>query len=414
MRTKLEWAIAILALTPGAAFGAGFSIPDQGAAALGMAGAFAAKADDVTAIRFNPAGIASLSGLQAYAGLVMVFGQPTATGPSGAGEETELIAAPLPQLYVSYGLPYDFAVGIGVFSDYGLKLEWPQGWSGRFLDTYVDLTTVTINPTIAWRPVRWLAIGVGMDVVPALADIERAVNLVDTEGSVRFRGNEVGLGGDVGVLFEGPIPSHRQLPLFSLGVTYRSRYDLSFDDGAITVRAPPELSGILHDARATARVPIPDFVSAGVGVRPLDSLFLQIQLDWVHWSRLQTLQLTAPTNPALNETIPEGWSDSYTLRAGGELALGRTRLRLGFGYDWTPVPAATLSPLLPDADRYLVSAGFGIELPAHLFLEASVMGVIFRSRTSELPVFPASYSNWAVLPAFSLSYRSPQQPRPTH
>src|SRR5579883_852551 len=166
MRTKLEWAIAILALTPGAAFGAGFSIPDQGAAALGMAGAFAAKADDVTAIRFNPAGIASLSGLQAYAGLVMVFGQPTATGPSGAGEETELIAAPLPQLYVSYGLPYDFAVGIGVFSDYGLKLEWPQGWSGRFLDTYVDLTTVTINPTIAWRPVRWLAIGVGMDVVP--------------------------------------------------------------------------------------------------------------------------------------------------------------------------------------------------------------------------------------------------------
>jgi long-subunit fatty acid transport protein len=45
------------------AFGAGYEFPDNGAVAMGRAGAFAAKADDGTAIYYNPAGLAQQEGL---------------------------------------------------------------------------------------------------------------------------------------------------------------------------------------------------------------------------------------------------------------------------------------------------------------------------------------------------------------
>ena len=48
----------------GVALGQGFAYPDNGAEALGRAGAFAAKADDGTAIYYNPAGLADQDGLR--------------------------------------------------------------------------------------------------------------------------------------------------------------------------------------------------------------------------------------------------------------------------------------------------------------------------------------------------------------
>lgn len=55
---------------PGVALAAGFETeyPDNGARALGRAGAFAARADDPTAIYYNPAGLSGLRGTNLYVG----------------------------------------------------------------------------------------------------------------------------------------------------------------------------------------------------------------------------------------------------------------------------------------------------------------------------------------------------------
>src|SRR5438128_9612770 len=54
------WLLVVVAalLTSGAAFGSGFAIFEQGAEATAMGGAFAATADDPSAIFYNVAGIA--------------------------------------------------------------------------------------------------------------------------------------------------------------------------------------------------------------------------------------------------------------------------------------------------------------------------------------------------------------------
>ena len=55
---RVGWLGFLLLLTfPALALGGGFAINEHGTKAVGMGGAFAAQADDPTAIFYNPAGI---------------------------------------------------------------------------------------------------------------------------------------------------------------------------------------------------------------------------------------------------------------------------------------------------------------------------------------------------------------------
>ncbi|HUB05632.1 MAG TPA: outer membrane protein transport protein [Myxococcales bacterium] len=64
MRLWRALPIVSVFLVSSLALGAGFEYPDEGAEALGRAGAFTAKADDGTAIYYNPAGLAEQDGLR--------------------------------------------------------------------------------------------------------------------------------------------------------------------------------------------------------------------------------------------------------------------------------------------------------------------------------------------------------------
>jgi long-chain fatty acid transport protein len=407
-------ALLAMLVLPTLAHAAGFQLGEEGAAATGMSGAFTAKADDATAIFYNPAGIAKLRGLQVYAGGMVILGRSRASSTEaftipGGSQDSNWSASFIPNVYASYGFTHDVAVGVGLFTNFGLQAIWPQEWAGRFVASYTKLEDFTINPCIAWRPVSWFSIGAGLDVTPARLQLRRSEDLVDAEALVRFVGNGVGVGGNVSVLFESPRAG--RLPPFTLGVSYRSRYNLDFDSAVLTPSfVPLELSAVLHDSDATTTIRIPDLVSVGVGVRPVEALFLQVQFDWTGWSRFSDLQLKAH-DPALNLVVPEAWKNSYTLRIGGEYVVGKVSARLGFGFDWTPAPEITLSPAIPDAQRYLVSGGVGVHLPKGFTVEGALMGVIFSGRTSTLPELPVHYDTWAVLFSFAASYHHPKPQR---
>ena len=75
MRKKLV-ATCFLAAVLGTAtmsFGAGFKVSEQGAKAMGMANAFAAQADDPSALAYNPAGIAFQKGTQFQVGSTTIL-----------------------------------------------------------------------------------------------------------------------------------------------------------------------------------------------------------------------------------------------------------------------------------------------------------------------------------------------------
>jgi long-chain fatty acid transport protein len=79
-------------------FGGGFSVPEQGASSLGMAGAFIAKADDLSAIFHNPAGLTQLKGTHFYLSATGYGINGTYTRTGFPAEETKDDVIPVPLL----------------------------------------------------------------------------------------------------------------------------------------------------------------------------------------------------------------------------------------------------------------------------------------------------------------------------
>jgi long-chain fatty acid transport protein len=102
------------------------------------------------------------------------------------------------------------------------------------------------------------------------------------------------------------------------------------------------------------------------------------------------------------------WVDRPGFRFGAEYRLledEKLALRVGAGYDLTPVPTNTLSPLAPDANRVLVSAGIGWR--QHGFsADVGYLAVILTGRTGTNPDVPGfNYSSVGHVVGISLGLR---------
>ena len=115
------------------------------------------------------------------------------------------------------------------------------------------------------------------------------------------------------------------------------------------------------------------------------------------------LTLTDPTTNASQVSVtPRNWHETITVRVGLESDLSQfaprrfvPKVRLGFAFDQSPVPAETLDPSLPDGNRYLVSGGLSLGLRHVGAIELAYMAVFPESRTAANPDLPLKYSTSA-------------------
>src|SRR5207244_10847660 len=93
---------------PERAHGDGFRLLDQGAAATAQGAAFAAQADDPSALHYNPAGMTQLPRVQFYLGTNLVSGDTSFTNTAGAsrsGGTAGAVSTPPPStLYITSSL----------------------------------------------------------------------------------------------------------------------------------------------------------------------------------------------------------------------------------------------------------------------------------------------------------------------
>ena len=195
-------------------------------------------------------------------------------------------------MYFTYGISDEWTVGIGLYSPYGLKVEWPEAWHpiGRTIITSADLKTYDISPTVAYKhgPLR---IGVGIQIMRATVQLQQDIGPILTPGAyahANLGAGTWGWGGNVGIQYE-IIEKTLQV-----GAFYRSQVKLSFDgNAALHQRAaavrehpgepagehqhrPPELCGLRRrvapDARAGSSTPTSP-TSAGSSSRRSTSSF---------------------------------------------------------------------------------------------------------------------------------------------
>lgn len=148
-----------LTVTTLPASGAGFGLFEQGAKAMGMAGAFTAQADDPSLFFYNVGGLGWANQQQWALGAVRVQGTeatfqgaaPT-PGPNASGEQFELTEVIYNGGFIRPINP-TWKWGVGLATPFGLETKWkdPSHFPGRFISTKAAIRALDINPALGWQ-----------------------------------------------------------------------------------------------------------------------------------------------------------------------------------------------------------------------------------------------------------------------
>jgi long-chain fatty acid transport protein len=435
-RAILACAVLVTFTIPGNSRAGSFQLNEQSVSGLGSAYAGgAAQAEDASTIFFNPAGMALLDYGEVQAGGHYIIptarfhndgSQLRAPGTPFNGEPITGINSGdsgidkfLPNFYLSqpifrsrsYG---DLSVGFGLSFPFGLESNYDPTWVGRYEALHSRLTTLDLQPSIAYRFLDRISIGANLDVQYASARLTQAVDFgaigagvlngtffprvpAAIRGAVERAYAGAGfvpqgrdgisdlsadgwdLGFTVGGIFE--YLKGDENPFFQdgrIGISYRSgiTHDLRGTTefrGVPTLTAPgspvpfPEpgaLQAAFHNQGASARFDLPDIYHFSIYQRFLHQFALLGDIAWTRWSRLQQVPVTF-NDPLTQATLAQAsvqnleYKDSLRYAIGFEWYASKClTLRLGFAYDETPIHSAeTRTPRIPDDNRYFVAAG---------------------------------------------------------
>ena len=384
----------------GISYGAGFKISEQGAKAMAMGNAFSAQADDPSALYFNPAGIAFLPGAQVSLGALAILAPqteftgttpltgnpPLGTGFSSVTERSKRDLFIAPTLYASYSFDtLPVSVGLGINAIYPLAKSWDDSSVFRNQVQTASIKPVNFQPTVAYRFDHLkLAVAAGLDITYAIVSLQRSVysQAIDPAnpvppfgafelGSLGLDGTATGLGYNFGVRWK---PRDQ----FILGLAYRSRITLDIKGEANFLATTPTGLGAIglsntavfpfSRARATTTastsITLPDTLDLAVAWLPTKKLTLEFDATRTGWGSFDKLLINfdSPQFAAFNnKPEPRNWQDVWAYKFGGQYAINKKLdLRAGYSFDTTPVPDATVDPVLPDADRHSFAFGAGI------------------------------------------------------
>ena len=392
-------AAAFITFAPAAASAAGFAIFEQGARGMGFAGAFTAQTSDPSAIFHNAAGIAFLKGKQAYAGGTLIAPSSSFTGADpfpGAAitEEGDMGVLIPPAAYYTQQFSERLVLGVGWMTPFGLETRWqnPDGFSGRFISEAAEIRAYSLNPTVAYKLEDRLAVGLGLDVRFSTLALTRRVPVIDPftqkviDGASAHisTGTEMGLGFNVGLLAQ-PSPS------LTLGASYRHK--VKVDYGGQASFSPIATGNAEVDAQVAAGLPLgslpvttsitfPAVASVGAAYT-WDQWTVEADVNWYQWSSFDRVLLLFENRADLSQALVEDYSNSWQYRVGVERPLTRIwTVRGGLFYDQSPAPAASVSPILPDADRYGLALG-GSWKRGRFWMDAGSWIVLGQSRSTE-------------------------------
>lgn len=402
--TILAFGLAVLSLWATApAYASGYAFFEQGAKAAGMSGAFTAQADDASALFHNAGGMAFFEDRKITVGGNLLFipranfrGVDPVPGSSVTGEQQKQVFL-IPHFYIVQPLSPTWKVGFGVNSPFGLQTKWkdPDNWAGRFLSTRARLYAFDLNPNIGWQITPKFGIGGGAIFRLSTVELQRRVPaptplLPGREiGRVRLKSDtNVGYGWNIGML-------HKPTDRLSWGFSYRSRVKIDytgngrFSDRRLT-GVPPVDTAITAlipfdtDLPISTSIRFPDQASLGVAYAFTPSVLVETDVNWTGWHRFRQVNIHFNQAPRLNSAIPEEWKSVFNYRVGLRWTQNpNAEWRFGYFFDTTPQPAVNLNPLLPDANRNGISAGYGFR-HGRIGTDLYAMYVPFYSRTTRV------------------------------
>jgi long-chain fatty acid transport protein len=357
------------------------SLPLQGTSFAGAA----SKADDLTTIFNNPAGMTRLSGFHVGGGGTLivpsanfrgtgttVFGTPIA----GSAEEDAGGPVVVPNLYALGSVTNDLKLGLAVTMPFGLVTEYNSGWVGRYQAIKSALRTINVNPNVAYRVNNVLSVAGGVSAQYAYTELSNAINsttvarasglpLTLPDGNFTVKGEDWSWGYNFGLLLE-PRRDTR------IGATYRSRIRQHLEgDASFTV--PTVLSALpaFRSGPASADLILPETATLSITHDIVPAWSVMADVSWTNWSVFKQLTINNSSGGVI-ATRPEDWRDTVFFALGTEYRpTDRWALRFGVAADRSPVQDSNRTARIPDSNRYWISFGAGYSILPGVTIDAA-------------------------------------------
>jgi long-chain fatty acid transport protein len=354
-----------LASLPGLASAQVPRIQGQGSAASAMSNAFAAQADDPSALHYNPAvGALASGGSTNFTSL---------TGVTARGDRNGSAAWPPPgHMYLTANLKSlgvtalgDLSVGIGLTVPFGSLTRWPNEGPFRSVTTFSTLPLLDIKPTLAYKVTENLSLGLG-------ADIYTFSNLVGEGHAERqaipaagvkteLNGKDTAAGFNASLLYTA-LRNDDGKPLANIGIVYRSQATLHLS-GALLANGTK-----VSDASAT--LVLPQIITGAIAIWPIRTnereWKLEMDVDYVGWKSVRNLDVTLGNGMRIAQ--PQNWRSTYAVMLGTEykwlahesLPNWEVALRGGYTNQQNQIPDGTYDPGIPSSDLHVVGGGLGL------------------------------------------------------
>ena len=386
-----------------AALASGIALNEMGAAATGKATAFVAEANDPSAIFFNPAGITQLPGTQLMIGAALIkldsiFRSPT-TGDTQLQDQFPV----LPHIYITHrfkGLDQRLSVGLGIYTPFGIVIDWPDNWQGRFAVTNARLRATVYNPTIAFQVTPKLSLAAGVQIADVAAGFEQKFNAGNGESKARVHSLIAHpIGWNVGALYHITQTT-------SAGIQFRSELQAQLN-GHADFTGPA--SDLFQNTRFHTSLKLPPRIVAGISTKVIPRWTINGEIEWQGWKTVGTIpkdfESTASSvvdQQALDARGQRLWKNAYIYKIGGEFAAtDRLALRGGYFYDESAIPNSTFNPTIPESNLHAVTVGFGYKWPTVVIDAAYLFGLYEKRSIDNTTIEPDNLSGPTAFGSYS-------------
>lgn len=344
---KIPVAFLLLLFTAPSLFPAGFRVGFMDSFAVGRGNAFAATADNPSAIFYNPGGLSQLEGSEISGGVYAIQFSSRHTAPNGEKTKMRDQFTPVPLFYYGQNIKSSpFSFGVGTYLPFGLVTEWPDDAPFRAMATNSELIYQRINPVVSYQVNPQLSIGGGPTFNYTEIDLNRRPNIGGEDHDYRLKGDDTAVGFNAGVHWQ----PHRQ---HAFGLSYHSPTRVHY-------RGSDRISGPFANQKGSASIDsltFPEIVIAGYSYRPTRKWNLEVNVDWTNSDRIDSTTVRSNLG---DEEFPLHWSSTFFYGAGATRYLRNNHfLSAGYLYAENAVPSETFHPFLPDSRLHFFNLGFG-------------------------------------------------------
>lgn len=388
----------------------GFQINAQGQRQLGMGHTGTGLCLDASSLFFNPGAMGFIDKRFVFSGgTTLLFPRVVYQEPSpGIYSESMVHNVGTPfTIYANWNSEKVSAlsIGIGIYTPFGSRAQWPDDWKGQFLIREINLKTIFIQPTVSWQINECIGLGLGFVYATGSFGLRKGVPVQNASaeyGEGKLSGAAKGIGFNAGIYFKAK-------ENWSAGLSYRSSVNVEVKNGEAQFTVAPSLAEYFPATTFSTAIKLPAVLSGGLGYS-ISKWKFAADINVIGWSTYDTLRIDFETNTDKLADIndPRCYKDVFIVRAGAQFQItDHIELLAGAYYDASPVKDGYLTPETPDANRLGFTCGTAIHFFEKFSAAVSLLYIegLKRTDTNITTGFSGTYKSKVIAPSFGIQYK---------